>query len=312
MSPSAWAATRRSADLTRRDQRPLDPDVVPVPGRPTQPSGFSMREGDELVGATTREPVMPPGLARQRRRPRNRHRPGRNTLPPRHLDAPRARRACDTPARADETPHDDGFFGRARRRDLRREHGRGVQRGGRSPPTVDVLAELAGDGPAPRARHRDRPLALPLRARGVHAWPASTCRRRWWSGLRVKPGGAGLAVTIRATWRRPGSRAVLGWSIWCSTRLATSSRRTRRCVLRERRRAPAARRPVPDRERRPRPAAPARRPDDPRVPRGPRRHLVRRVRHRHARALAPLRPRRTATSRCSRSPSATSGRPSST
>ena len=103
-------------------------------------------------------------------------------------------RACDTPAVPDETPHDDGFFG---------EHVAGTYDASTDEEfsaaeiaaTVDVLAELAGDGPALELAIGTGRIALPLAARGVTV-AGIDLSQAMVARLREKPGGADLAVTI--------------------------------------------------------------------------------------------------------------------
>ena len=92
-------------------------------------------------------------------------------------------------------------------------------------PTVDVLAELAGDGPALEFAIGTGRVALPLAARGVSVSgiELSTAMAE---RLRTKPGVDRIEVTIgdMATTRGDGS----GSCTWCTTPSVTSPPRTSR------------------------------------------------------------------------------------
>ena len=93
-------------------------------------------------------------------------------------------------------------------------------------PTLDVLAELAGDGAALEFAIGTGRIALPLAARGVpvHGIELSNAMV---AQLRAKPGGDAIPVTI-GDMRARGSRPRSTSSISSSTRSTTSRRRTRR------------------------------------------------------------------------------------
>jgi SAM-dependent methyltransferase len=77
-------------------------------------------------------------------------------------------------------------------------------------PVVDVLADLAGDGPALEFAIGTGRIALPLAARGVPVHGIELSQAMV-ARLRAKPGGDAIPVTIgdMATTRVPGSFAVV-------------------------------------------------------------------------------------------------------
>ena len=94
----------------------------------------------------------------------------------------------------DDATHDDGFFGErvAATYDSSTEEEFSAAE---LAATIDVLAELAGDGPALELAIGTGRVALPLAARGVTV-AGIDLSRAMVARLREKPGGADLDVTI--------------------------------------------------------------------------------------------------------------------
>ena len=95
-------------------------------------------------------------------------------------------------------------------------------------PAVDLLAELAGDGPALELAVGTGRVALPLSARGVEVHGIELSPHMA-AQLRAKPGADAVPVTIGDMTTTRVDGLLHASCTWCSTRSRTSPRRMSRC-----------------------------------------------------------------------------------